>query len=178
MRKVIAVAATSLMALSGGGAQASEPIEVEHYAPLPCTVLCPHWDVAELAGYSPCPDPFPAGSYDQTTFRFTTEDPDALVSIVAKPEVDYDTYVCTATEPSLEVANGANLLGTPCDDPFGLKGCEEHIQVTQGLVASRTSWVSTDFIVRSYNWSDIGSQSIRVEGPVEIVDDSFIASIS
>lgn len=175
----------ALIALAIGLAPANArgtKIEVTHTAPLPCTIVCPYYDAPEALGYSPCAEPFPKGSWDETTFRFTRTTPDAAFYILAMPYMDYDTFVCSDTQPRVEVASFNGLCCAPCEGPVGPTpafslGCGEDGTITYMGLKYALGYAPEDprFVLMSYNWSDVGSNHITLEGDVELVSDDFTA---
>lgn len=152
-------------------------VSVTHWAPVPCAVACPYWETPRSLGFDPCAAPFPLGSWDETTFVIT-EDP-ALIRLTSRPTWDYDTFVCTDTTPSRLVLNLANVLHEDCH--MGTVSgrmiiplqCEETGYLSLAYLRRVNDAANDRFIIRSFNWSDLGSTPVDVWGPVEIVDDSY-----
>lgn len=155
-------------------------ITVTHEAPLPCSVACAYWDAPDAAGYNECGNPFPQGSYDESTFRLTSRN--GVVHIQTYPVYDYDSFVCTDTEPSVLVTTMAPGCCYPCHGIGGntaiALACEEGTDLTySGLVAANAG-ANDRFVIISYNWSDTEPLPVKLWGPVELIDDSFEASIT
>ena len=167
------------------GVAASPPsITLEHSAPLPCTVACAYWDVAGATGANECSAPFPSGSYDKTLLRLTSQR--GVAHFEMRSEIDYDTFFCTNTDPPVLIHDLAQHVGpADCAGIAGIDhdvlavGCLEFRDLTySGLVAANGGVNEMEFIVISYNWSDPGSLPVHIWGPVEVLDDSFEASIT
>lgn len=163
------------------GATAQTPITVTHTAPVPCVVACAYYDVPESAGFHACNDPFPPGSFDRSRFRFTGN---GIIVIETRPVIDYDTFVCTVTEPSY----GIGACGFPFKCTYGtdsctqvagrdeiLIGCPEYIDLTLNLLHAVNGGANDEFFVVSYNWSDHAPLPVTVTGPAELLDDSYEA---
>jgi hypothetical protein len=169
-------------------ATASIPPEVtvEHFAPIPCSVACAHWEAPDAAGFDACADPFPAGSYDFSTFRLTATS--GVVTIEARSVIDYDTFVCTTTEPSVHVGTVGSCgwrakctsIGDECTGIAGRDalavGCIERKSVTWSALTAANGGANDEFRLISYNWSDTAPLPIGLWGPVALVDDSYDAS--
>lgn len=159
-------------------ADAAPLITVEHDAPLPCAVACPYWEPGSLAGFDECAEPFPEGSYDYTTFRLTSAT--EVVHIEARSVIDYDTFVCTDTEPSVLVDRELDFA-TWC--PIRVRGsnvhvgCIEDFDITLDTLHAKNNGVNDRFRVISYNWADIAPLLVRLRGPVEVVDDTYEAPL-
>jgi hypothetical protein len=156
--------------------QSNAAITLTHSAPLPCAVACSYWHQADL-GYDEC-NPFPEGSYDKTLMRIGQT---GTVHIEATSPIDYDTFVCTATSPSLLVVGLANELGEDCNGIAGNNavavGCTEEGDVTYaGLTAVNGGFNADQFWIISYNWSDNGTLPVKVTGPATVINDNYTAA--
>lgn len=173
----ILVWAISTASASAHSFEEQPTLTVTQYAPVPCSTACAYWDAAAAAGADVCAQPFPAGSYDQTTFEIAGEE--ALVEIRTRSVWDYDSFVCTDTEPSRLVASLANLLngdchtGTVAGRALLPLGCVEWGTFTLAWLHEVNGGVNDRFIVRSYNWSDVEPLPIDLWGPIQLIDDTF-----
>lgn len=182
MKKVaLLLAYAALVPTSSRATEAPPLFTLEHAAPLACTVMCAYWDAPGAAGYNECSRPFPDGSYDQTLLRLTSRQ--GVVRFEMRSEIDYDSFICTNTEPPVLVPAFLDPIGDNCSgitgrgDPIAV-GCLERLDLHHSaLVAANGGVNEMEFIVISYNWSDTGSLPVNVWGPVEVIDDSFEASI-
>lgn len=183
MRKIFTAAVMAAVVHVAPATATTEPaLQIEQYAPLPCTVACPYWDVAETAGFDACSAPFPQGSFDVTRFRITGP---GLVRIAATSVVDYDTFLCT-TGPEQEHATtcrGSQVctwVPQRCNGLAGVDaiavGCTEQLFITLGELHVRNGGINDEFLLRSYNWSDYAPLPITLTGPVEVIDDSYEAT--
>lgn len=170
--------------LSPVAGEANPPIEIVHTAPLSCTAVCPHWDAPDLMGYSPCSNPFPQGSFDQSIFRFSGLGTERSVDIEARYDLDWQVFICSATDPPREVGRLRTLAkncGTgvePVDWFTSLPvGCVDEATLTERVVLLNTDGTTSDFIVRSYSWLAASPVHISLDGDVELVDDSYEASL-
>lgn len=176
MRLSIAVIASVLVAMPGTAQPSADghyqPEQIIHDAPIPCSVLCPHWDLEDNGRI--CNGPNTPGTYDQTYFGWLADSELAFAGFIIEPTVDYDIFVCSATEPSVLVS-GANLVGT-CSGlgvPGVPIGCRDQILLSRRAVLEATQGSTDAFFLRSFNWSDIGPAPIQVWGPIQITDDDF-----
>lgn len=169
----------SLSSVAAGHGRGPATVSVTHSAPIPCAVACGYWDAPSAAGFDECSNPFPTGSYDETTFRLTSLTD--VVHIQAWSRIDHDHFVCTDTEPRVLVQAIANLCCEPCDGIAGegalAIGCTDSVDLTWSGLSAANDGANDRFIVMSYNWSDTGSSLIDLWGPVEIIDDSHEARI-
>lgn len=119
----------------------------------PCAVACSYW---VDQGFTPCETPFPPGAYlDKTTNGAPAPAAGKTVTVLEgtlDSTVDWDSFLC-ASVAGAELAQGANILGEPCDNLLGSNslapvGCHED------LSTPRTTGQTTVF--RAYNWSDVG----------------------
>lgn len=153
---------------------------VEHFAPLPCSVACAYWDAPDAAGYNECGNPFPEGSYDESTFRLTRQT--GVVHIEAHSVNDYDSFICTDTDPRVLVSPVGGGCCDPCDGIAGNNAiawaCVERGDLTYSGLAASNGGANDRFVIISYNWSDTEPLPVKLWGPVEIIDDSFEANIS
>lgn len=178
MRRIVLGMAATLLAIAPT-AKASE-IEIVHEATVPCAIAC-GYGLSE-AGFDPCSNPSPAASYDQTHFAFDTQQPHPrFADMVASSELDYDTFICTDTDPPVYVdvvhcsTRRWQCVPTTCTGPVpGVSiGCDESLRVTQAQVLAASDLATSDFIVRSFNWLDRGVVTIAIDGAVFVTDDSF-----
>lgn len=184
MRKLMILGVVAGLSMAGGNSAQAATVNLTHTAPVACAVMCPYWDVPEALGYSPCTDPFPEGSYDESVLKFTSNTQTAAIDILAQSQMDYDTFVCSDTDPRVEVANFANIVDQECEGvlgptPVASLGCTETGTITySGLVAAIGFPPPGDrFVVMSYNWSDTFNNEIRLTGPVALVSDNFTAGL-
>jgi hypothetical protein len=176
MKWVASVAAVAGVVISPTVAQAS--IEVLHEAPVACAAACAYWGVPGALSYSECENPFPEASWDQTTFAFYPTQEDPWAEITVESHLDYDSFVCTNTSPSLTVMSLSSALYEQCygrvagdaQTPFG---CREHAILTWQVLIASVGFPPPDrsFIVRSFNWLDPGEARVTVSGQVGLVDD-------
>lgn len=118
---------------------------------IPCAVACAYW---VDNGFAPCENPFPPGSYvDALTAAAPTPAAGKVVVIEATLDmaVDWDSFLCESEPPYREIAQGANILGEPCEwwSPSGWLfplGCHEDMSAP--LRAGQTT------IFRAYNFLD------------------------
>jgi hypothetical protein len=83
---------------------------------VPCAIACATW--VDLKMFSPCENPFPPGSYDEVLTAPAPAAPAdrvALLEATIDPSVDWDMWLCAEQSPHVELAQGANELGAPCD---------------------------------------------------------------
>lgn len=175
-RAIILGAVASLAAVTP---QANAAITLTHSAPIPCAVMCAYWDAPGAAGFNECSAPFPEGSYDKTTLKLTSTT--GVVHIEAQSPIDYDSFICTDTNPPVLVQTLANTVGDPCEGLAGNNaaavGCLESGDLTyNGLVAANGGVNEFNFILISYNWSDNGELPITITGPAVVLDDTFTAA--
>lgn len=121
---------------------------------VPCAVACSYW---VDNGFTPCEAPFPPGAYlDKTTPGAPTPGAGkiAVLEATLDVDIDWDSFLCAKTAAATELAQGANILGDPCDNVLGANnlapiGCHEDMStpVTAGQQVT----------FRAYNWSDAGS---------------------
>ena len=176
-RTMILGAMASLMAIVSPAKAAT--VNLTHSAPIPCAVMCAYWDAPGAAGFNECSAPFPEGSYDKTTLKLTSTT--GVVHIEAQSPIDYDSFICTDTNPPVLVQTLANTVGDPCEGLAGNNavavGCLESGDLTySGLVAANGGVNEFNFILISYNWSDNGVLPITLTGPVEVLNDNFEAA--
>lgn len=167
---------TALLAPSTNVSHAASTLRIEQFAPLPCSVACPHWDAAMAAGYDVCADPFPQGSFDETVMRMTSQE--GAVEIDAYSHIDYDTFLCTNTEPRVLMEPLAHVYTEDCGSHFGPRwpvGCSEHLRLGWRALQDANGGTGDEFIIVSYNWSDTAPLMVVVSGPAEIVDDRYEA---
>lgn len=120
---------------------------------VPCAVACSYW---VEQGFTPCEAPFPPGAYlDRTTNAAPTPPAGKIVVLEATLDsgVDWDSFLCANNAAKTELAQGANILGEPCDNVLGSNnlapvGCHEDMSTP--VTAGQT------VIFRAYNWSDAG----------------------
>lgn len=121
---------------------------------VPCAVACSYW---VNNGFTPCEAPFPPGAFLD---KKTSAAPAPGVGKIAVLEgtldmqLDWDSFFCADTTARTELAQGANILGDPCDNILGggslaPVGCHEDLSTP--VVGGQT------VIFRAYNWSDAGS---------------------
>lgn len=178
-RLLVAVALGCVSASPVGIASATHPptVSVVHHAPIPCAVMCANWEIPTTAGADVCSDPFPPGSHDESIYRFT--DTPGWITVTTSPVMDYDTYVCTDTQPRRLVATLANNLAELCaGGPIpgvGVTGwsCPESGVVTLAALHAVNGGENDRFVLISYNWSDLYPLPVELWGPVELVDDSY-----
>ena len=184
MKRWIASFAGIALFLSLSNAAASHgrgpaTVSVTHSAPIPCTVACGYWEAPSAAGFNECENPFPEGSYDETTFRLTSTTD--VVHIQAWSRIDHDHFICTDTEPRVLVQAIANLCCEPCDGIAGegalAIGCTESGDLTWSGLSAANDGANDRFIVMSYNWSDTGPSLVDLWGPIEMLDDSYEARL-
>jgi hypothetical protein len=178
LRPWIAALLAALTSPSALTAHAASPLRIEQSAPLPCAAACPYWEVSSAAGYDVCANPFPRGSFDETVMRITSTE--GVVEIGAYPFIDYDTFLCTNTQPRVLIHSLAHYR-EECGAHFGFYwplGCSEHQALTWGGLQAANGRTGDQFVILSYNWSDTASLLVSVSGPAEIVDDSYEARIA
>jgi hypothetical protein len=182
MRKAIILGA--IVSLAAITQPANAAITITHKAPLPCAVMCAYWDVPSTAGFNECAAPFPEGSYDVTKMRLGNNGT-GLVSISAKSTIDYDTFICTDTDPSQLVVSLANIVGEDCDGIGGRSavaiGCLEEGNLTYSALVTANGGINEfSFRLYSYNWSDndVLPVNITTSGgqTVIVTDDSYEAA--
>lgn len=158
----------------------SPTVTLTQTAPLPCLAICAHWETPNALGYDVCAKPFPPGAYDETTLRITGS---GVVSVQTQPVDDYDSFICSDTEPRVLIAQLGNLLAEVCSGgtlgPFmASMGCRESGDITLAIIRAATGDPTADrFVLVSYNWLDAAALPVVMWGPVEIIDDSFEASV-
>lgn len=120
----------------------------------PCAVGCSYW---VNQGFTPCENPFPPGAYqDKVTNGAPPPAADKTVTILdahMDATIDWDSFFCESGGLHAELAQGANILGEPCDNIAGENslapvGCHEQLSTPRKL--GQTT------IFRAYNWSDVG----------------------
>lgn len=149
-------------------------VQVEQYAPLPCTIACPNMDTGATVFGDVCNASGPAGSVDKTVFEIT--DPTHPVVIETQPDVDYDSFVCTDTEPSVLVTPLVVEWCCPMWLPGPVDvylGCPEVADVSLEQVHRFNGGANDRFVLVSYNWSDPSPLPVRINGAVRVVDDSY-----
>jgi len=169
---IAAVAITCSTAISR-----ADVIEITHHAPLPCAVLCANWEIPETVGFDVCNEPFPPGSYDQTSFSFTGEHRPRMADLVMH-SIDYDMFVCTDSKPSVRLEGACICLPEDCLQVWNVwtaLGCRESMTVAEAWVLHASGGKTSDFVVRTFNWSDPGRAQITVRGHVAVKDDTFCA---
>lgn len=176
-RTIILGAIASLMAIMSPAKAAN--VELIHSAPVPCAVACAYWESASTAGFNECSAPFPEGSYDKTLLKLTSTT--GVVHIEAQSAIDYDSFICTDTNPPVLVQTLANGLGDPCQGLAGNNavavGCLETGDLTySGLVSANGGVNEFNFILISYNWSDNSVLPITLSGPVAVLNDTYTAA--
>lgn len=167
---------------AGGPAQAMHQgpptLTFTQAAPVPCLAACANWDAPEALGYDVCAKPFPPGSFDETTLRITSN---GVVSVSTRSMDDYDSLVCSDTEPRMLITQLANQLAEVCTGgTLGIfmvgMGCPESGDVTLASIRATTGDPTADrFVLVSYNWLDAAALPVTMWGPVEIIDDSYEA---
>lgn len=177
-RRRPAVTAAIGLALLGslGTARASYPadppvITVTHTAPLPCSYAC---GGEREAGFDLCGNPFPEGSYDKSTFRLTSSS--GVTTVEARYQIAWFSVICTDTEPSVLVTSACGLC-YGCDGIAAATDCSEWIDLTWSGLMAANGGANDRFIVMSYNWSDTEPSTVKLWGPVELVDDSYDARV-
>lgn len=171
-RTSIALALAFASAPAGVGARPAPPVQVTHRAPLPCAEACSIEIRRTTLGRGPCADSAPAGSFDQTVLTLTG---DGTVDLETGGNIDYDTYVCTDTEPSVLVEDlFEECYGHAPWSDHGI-GCSEAGSFTRSQLLEANGGANDRFRIRSFNYADIDAISIRVWGPVSMVDDSYEA---
>jgi len=204
MRKFIIVGLIALGALAQPSAQAARPFntaphaKVTHRAPIPCHFVCPYWTDGPGGNRQGdfCPAEEPVGTFDKTLFRIQNtpagvapQNTDAI-DVWSKSDIDYDSWVCTDTNPPRLIVSMANILADECEGFFGQEslvpvGCEEHGVFTVGELRQVSANPSaTRFWVVTYNWLDTSSITLELWGSnangnpkniIGIVDDSYVA---
>lgn len=178
---LVLVAAGSLALTPALPARANQPaastVRVEQYAPVPCVVACPYWEPTPELPPDICNTPTPPGSFDKTVFEVT--DPTRVVVVEAWSSIDYDSFVCTDTEPSVLVKPFEIWWG--CPSPFipvfdVYLGAGEGVEFMLERLHRANGGANDRFVVISYNWSDVESLPVVAKGPVALVDDSFDAT--
>jgi hypothetical protein len=119
----------------------------------PCAVVCSYW---VDQGFTPCENPFPPGSFlDKVTNAAPTPPTGKIIVLEATLDstLDWDSFMCANNATKTELAQGANILGEPCDNLLGPNnaapvGCHEDMSTP--ITAGGT------VILRAYNWSDAG----------------------
>lgn len=168
---MLAIAAVAATAMPSG---AAETVTVRHAAPVPCAAACPHWDPASMAGFHPCSNQFPPGSYDKTLFTFTSTT--GVIRFEAHSDVEYHTTACTNTTPSRNIRIDDHHYGA-CDRVLGRTevpvGCTVIGEISRDAIYMEHGGVNYDFWLVSYNWTDVGAVNISLNGPVAVVDDRF-----
>lgn len=184
MRRIILIGLATAALATAPSTNASEPIQLEHFAPLPCSVACAYWDAGGAAGFDECAKPFPAGSYDVTRLRITEDR--QVVQIDATSVIDYDTFACTTEGRRIDfLACGrmqkCSQTGGRCNGVAGIDeiavGCTETIWLTLNALHGANDGLNDEFLLISYNWSDYAPLPITITGPAEVIDDSFDATI-
>lgn len=171
--RLVSTIAVAAMLVPASSAAADTTVEFEHSAPVPCSVLCPYW--INFFGEDECSATLPPGSFDETVLAFTEQR--GVVEVAAFPLVDYDIVVCTDTEPRRVVISLGNPIGEPCNVAGTPSGCAEHGGFRYANLMAANGGANDRFVVRSYNFSDVASVPVELHGPIEIVDDSFEASV-
>lgn len=172
---LIVVIVLSALPAQPASATHSHPTKthVVQNAPLPCTVACASWVPDMLSPEAQCHTPGPQGSFDRTVFEIT--EPTRWITIETYPNIDYDSFLCTDTEPSRLIEP---LVPDCCG---GLTrgiyhvGCYEEASIHLGDVHRVNGGENDRFVLVSYNWLDNSSLPVQLTGPVRIVDDSFEA---
>lgn len=153
-------------------------VSVVHTAPLPCLVACAY-DFPSEAGFNECARPTPSGSFDISTFRMT--DHAGTVYVNAVPVYGWDMFACTVMEPSsLITCMGCNSCCWECNGPGGTTtalGCVIDGDLTWEGIEAAAPGSDGRFRLISYNWLDTEPLPVNLWGPVEVIDDSYEASI-
>lgn len=163
-----------VIAPAHASSEGAETIEIEQHAPVPCAIACPYWDGPRAAGFDACSNPtLPRGIWDETTFEITEDAPP--VSIGAWSTYDYDSFVCTDTEPRRLLISMANSINDRCTFAGNYYPCPESASFTRSHLRAANGGVNDRFVLVSYNWWDPGALTVQIGGPVTVLDDSYEA---
>lgn len=158
MKKLVLGVALLSSTFAGAPAQShagSHDIVFRVAGTVPCGVLadsCAYNTIASSLGFSACKDPFPPGSWVDIRTEPAPTPPAGkkmLLVLEVTPQVDWDSWICALNGDQL--AQGANVLGQPCDNFLGPDspvpaGCKEK--------ANTVATAGTVYILRNYNYAD------------------------
>ena len=183
-RKIVLGALATILSVTPPAWSWGEPtdpptLSVVHEAVLPCTLACAYYLPSE-SGFDEC-EPPASGSHDVSTFRMTSDR--GLVTVHAWPELDWDMFLCTDTEPSTLIqCLGCNSFDMyECRGPGGNTthlGCEIYDYITWSGIEAASPGSNGRFRLVSYMWLDRAPLPINLWGSVELIDDSFEANIA
>lgn len=118
---------------------------------LPCAGACAYWQSAP----SPCEAPFPPWAFDDVVTAPAPAAPPGMITVLEAtidPAVDWDLWICANHPSRVELAQGANIIGEPCQNALGPSsvvpaGCHED--------ASTPVREGQTVILRAFNYLDI-----------------------
>jgi len=158
-RLTIIMLAGALLAPTGTAAGATpDPVAVEWGPAVPCAFWCAYWSMPHSAGFRPCENPFPAGSYvDVVTDPAPALGEHMMLVVTIEYEVDWDLFVCA------RLSNGSNngpMLGKGNQ---AISGCKGETPGIPGLypipygcdeIAEIPVAPGGRYVLRAYSWSD------------------------